>query len=78
MPTSELIFYKYDSGIDVKETGKESEQIGGNGNDNGNTDQTGGKHIIRQYRKRCLEHKNTITQLEKENKELKKKIKELS
>ena len=72
MPTSELNFYKYDYGIELKESVKE--QSGGNNN----KDQTGGKHIIRQYRKRCLEHKNTITQLEKENKELKKKIKELS
>ena len=75
--STELNFYNYDSGIDLNDS--VNEQIGGNarGNDS-DTDQTGGKHIIRQYRKRCLEHKNKITQLEKENKELKKKIKELS
>ena len=72
--SSELKFYDYESGFDVNESVKE--QIGGNSSDN--TDQTGGKHIIRQYRKRCLEHKNKIIILEKENKELKKKIKELS
>ena len=73
--SSELNFYRYESGFDVKESESEKEQIGGNNSD---TDQTGGKHIIRQYRKRCIEHKNKITQLEKENKALKKKIKELS
>ena len=57
--SSELKFYNYESGIDVKESVKEL--IGGTNIDN--TDQTGGKHIIRQYRKRCLEHKNKITQL---------------
>jgi len=73
--STELKFYNYESGFDVKEPVKG--QIGGNG-DSDNTDQTGGKHIIRQYRKRCIEHKNKITQLEKENKSLKQKIKELS
>ena len=70
--SAELNFYEYDSGFDLNDS--VNEQSGGNNN----TDQTGGKHIIRQYRKRCLEHKNTITQLEKENKALKEKIKELS
>ena len=75
--SSELNFYRYESGFDVKESG--NEQFGGNNRgNNDDIEQTGGKHIIRQYRKRCIEHKNKITQLEKENKALKKKIKELS
>ena len=69
---NELNFYNNDIGLDNSNT----EQNGGGINDNLEDIQEGG--VIRKYRKRCLEHQKRITQLEKENKLLKEKIKELT
>ena len=69
---NELDFYNNDVGLDISNT----EQTGGGINDNLEYSQEGG--VIRKYRKRCLEHQKRITELEKENKLLKQKIKELS
>ena len=73
---SELNFYSNDAGFDNE---LEEDQVGGGiDNDNNDPDQIGGKNIIRKYRKRCLEHQKRIEELEKENKSLKQKLKELS
>ena len=69
---SELNFYSNDAGFNNSKV----EQVGGNNNDNLESDKTGG-NIVRKYRKRCLEHQKRIEELEKENKSLKQKIKEL-
>ncbi len=69
---NELNFYNNDIGLDIN-----VEQTGGGIDDNNSEiSQEGG--VIRKYRKRCLEHQKRITQLEKENKLLKEKIKELT
>ena len=67
---NELNFYKKDFGL---ETVTEEIQQGG-----GNSDNLEGGDIVKKYRKRCLEHAKKITELEKENELLKKKIKELT
>ncbi len=69
---NELDFYNNDVGLDTLN----EEQSGGGINDNLDYSQEGG--VIRKYRKRCLEHQKRIKELEKENKSLKQKIKELS
>jgi hypothetical protein len=69
---SELNFYSNDAGFN---NDSKVEQVGGN-NDNLESDKTDG-NIVRKYRKRCLEHQKRIEELEKENKSLKQKIKEL-
>lgn len=71
---SELNFYSNDSGFN---NDSKVEQVGGGNNDNLESDKTGG-NIVRKYRKRCLEHQKRIEELEKENKSLKQKVKELS
>ena len=71
---SELDFYSNDSGFD----NELKEDLEGGGIDNDlDTEKIGGKQIVRKYRKRCLEHQKRIEELEKENKSLKQKIKEL-
>ena len=73
---SELNFYSNDAGFDNE---LEEDQVGGGiDNDDNDPDQIDGKNIIRKYRKRCLEHQKRIEELEKENKSLKQKLKELS
>ena len=69
---NELDFYNNDVGLDTLN----EEQSGGGSNDDLQGVQEGG--VIRKYRKRCLEHQKRITELEKENKLLKQKIKELT
>ena len=69
---NELDFYNNDVGLDSLN----EEQTGGGISDNLDYSQEGG--VIRKYRKRCLEHQKRITELEKENKLLKQKIKELT
>ena len=69
---NELDFYNNDVGLDYLN----EEQSGGGSNDDLQGVQEGG--VIRKYRKRCLEHQKRITELEKENKLLKQKIKELT
>ena len=76
---SELDFYSNDAGFDNEL--KEDLEGGGydiDNNDNLDSDKIGGKHIVRKYRKRCLEHQKRIEELESDNKSLKQKIKELS
>jgi hypothetical protein len=68
---NELDFYNNDVGLDYL-----NEEQSGGGNDDLQGVQEGG--VIRKYRKRCLEHQKRITELEKENKSLKQKIKELT
>ena len=70
---SELNFYKKDFGLDNL---NDYEQTGGGSNDDLQGVQEGG--VIRKYRKRCLEHQKRIKELEKENKFLTQKIKELT
>lgn len=70
---SELNFYKKDFGLDNL---NDYEQTGGGTNDKLEISQEGG--VVRKYRKRCLEHQTRIELLEKENKLLKQKIKELT
>ena len=66
---SELNFYSNDAGFNNDSKG---EQVGG-----GNNDNLESGNIVRKYRKRCLEHQKRIEELEKENKSLKQKVKEL-
>jgi hypothetical protein len=66
----ELNFYKKDFGL---ETINDEIQEGGS-----NSNNLEGGDIVKKYRKRCLEHAKKITELEKENKLLKQKIKELT
>jgi predicted RNase H-like nuclease (RuvC/YqgF family) len=68
---NELNFYNNDVGLDTSN----DVQTGG-GINKLEISQEGG--VIRKYRKRCLEHQKRITELEKENKSLKQKIKELT
>ena len=70
---NELNFYNNDIGLD---NSNNYEQTGGGINDKLEISQEGG--VVRKYRKRCLEHQKRIEVLEKENKLLKKKIKELT
>ena len=74
---NELNFYKKDFGL---EPVNDELQEGGNNNnlEGNNNDNLEGGNIVKKYRKRCLEHQNRITELEKENKLLKQKIKELT
>lgn len=69
---NELNFYNNDVGLDTSN----DVQTGGSKNNDSEYIQEGG--VIRKYRKRCLEHQKRIEVLEKENKLLKQKIKELT
>ena len=66
----------FSSDLDSYDSHESSDMIGGGINNNDNLELDGGG-VIRKYRKRCLEHKKKIDEIIKENKSLKKRIKEL-
>jgi len=67
----------YSSDLGSYDSQESSDMIGGGINNNDENLELDGGGVIRKYRKRCLEHKKKIDEIIKENKSLKKRIKEL-